>query len=121
MNVCPAIVAVPVRDDTPTFAATWRSTDPSPLPPSSFFFSVIHALLLTTVHSHSLLVRTATVTLAAFAGTVALVGEIEYEQGFWTAPACWTVKIRPAIVNEPVREPPVLAATTKVIFPLPVI
>ena len=78
--------------------------------------TVIQLTLLTTVHVHALVVVTVALPGPPPLVTVNEVGVTEKLQ----APPCDTVKVRPAIVNVPVRPVvAVLAATLKFTVPLP--
>jgi hypothetical protein len=117
VNVCPAIVSVPVRA-APTFFDTLKPTLPFPvsLAPD---VTVIHESLLTAVHEQPAGVVTFTVgPFPPPAFIDALSGLMEYEQ-----PAVWfTVSVWPAIVSVPARAAPPLAPTVNPTepFPLPV-
>lgn len=81
---------------------------------------VIHPALLDAVQAHVDPALTATEPVPPDAAADALVGLIEYvHAGAGVTAACVTVKVRPAIVNVPVRAAPVLAATVKAVDPLP--
>jgi hypothetical protein len=67
VNVCPAIVSVPVRAD-PVFAAALKVTDPLPLPDAALVIVSQFALALA-VHAHPLAVVTATVPVPPAAPT----------------------------------------------------
>ena len=65
VNVCEAIVMVPVRDP-PVFAATAKATEPLPLPVA---LDVIHDALLAAVQAQPLPADTFTVPAPPVAGT----------------------------------------------------
>jgi hypothetical protein len=75
VNVSPAIVRVPDRDE-PMFGRTAYATLPSPVPdpPDAM---VIHDALLAAVHVHALVVDTFTLPVPPSTGNLALFGEIE--------------------------------------------
>jgi len=101
VNVCPAMVTVPVRDPVPVFAATLYDTVPLPLPLAPAVI-VIHAALLVDVHAHPAPAVTVTVPLtAADEVSVEDEGRIVNEHGM---PGCVMVNVLPAIVSVPVRE-----------------
>jgi hypothetical protein len=75
VNVCPAIVSVPLRAD-PVFAATLTPTEPLPVPAAPDVIESQDALLAA-VHAQALPVVTATEPVFAFALTFWLCGEIE--------------------------------------------
>ena len=75
VNVLPAIVSVPVRDDVEVLAAALKLTDPSPEPDAPAVI-VNHAALLTAVHAQPDGAVTATVPLPPFDATFCEVGEI---------------------------------------------
>ena len=80
---------------------------PEPLAPDVI---VMNALLLTAVQLQPTCVVTVTLPVPPAAAKLALVGLIEKEQGI--APAsCDTLCVKPAIVNEPLREVELFAAT----------
>ena len=81
---------------------------PEPLAPDVI---VMNALLLTAVQLQPACVVTVTVPVPPSAGKLLLVGVIENAQvGF---PACDTLCVKPAIVNEPLREAVELFAATE--------
>ena len=75
VNVLPAIVSVPVRDDVDVFAAALKLTEPLPEPDAPAVI-VNHAALLTAVHAQPDGAVTATVPLPPFDVTLWDVGEI---------------------------------------------
>ena len=99
VKVCPAIVSVPVRVDELGFAATEKSTDPSPLPLDPLLI-VIQALPLAASHEQP-----------APAGPVAVYGATgrnnrltRRRNGYaHAAPACVTLNVWPPTVRVPVR------------------
>jgi hypothetical protein len=116
VNVCPAMVAVPVRAVVEVLAATVIATVPLPLPLAPLVI-VSHEALLVAVHAQP--VRLVTATLAAWPAASALVdpGLIAYVQ----AAAAWvTVNVCPAMLSVPVREDvAVFALAEKFTVPLP--
>jgi hypothetical protein len=99
VTVCPATVAVPVRELVLEFAAIVSVTDPLPLPDVGL--TVIHAALLEAVHPQPAGLVTPTEAVLAPSSTDSVVGEAENVQG---TPACVTVTVCPATVAVPVRE-----------------
>lgn len=135
VNVCPAIVMVPLRESL-AFADTTYATLPLPVPDPPEL-TEIHAALLAALHAQPVVVETVTVPVLPPVGALAFVGEIEYEHvagggeggggeggagegdgGGSLLAACVTVKARPAIVSVPVRAAPLLAATLNATDPL---
>lgn len=114
MCVCPATVIVPVRCG-PVVAATVKLTVPLPFPLAPAVID-IHVSGVVAVHAHPAGVETA--MSAAFppvAGTVCALGLIDAEH-----PDPWlTVNVWFAMVSVPVRAAPLLAATLKLMLPLP--
>jgi hypothetical protein len=101
--------------------------------------TTIHEALLPALHAQPLVVETFTVPVVPRTGAFVLVGEMEYEHetgggaggggdggggdggdGGVVLAACVTVNARPAMVNVPVRDAPVLLAAVNVTDPLPV-
>ena len=120
LNVCVAIVTMPVRA-APVFAATLKPTTPLPVPAAPDV-TVSHTALLTAVHAHAAVVVTFTVPVFAVEGTFCAVGAIAYVHaaGGGAAPAaCDTENVRFAIEIAPVRAAPVFAATANVTTPFP--
>jgi len=120
LNVCVAIVSMPVRA-VPVFAATLKPTTPLPVPAAPDV-TVSHTALLTAVHAHAAVVVTFTVPVFAVEGTFCAVGAIAYVHaaGGGAAPAaCDTENVRFAIEIAPVRAAPVFAATANVTTPFP--
>ncbi len=117
VNVLPAIVSVPMRDDVPVFAAALKLTLPLP-DPEAPAVTVSHAvLLLTAVHAHPAGAVTATVPVPPLDTMLCDVGEIVSVQ---VTPACVTVNVFPAMVKVPVRDDvEVLADALNVTVPLP--
>jgi hypothetical protein len=76
LKLCPATVAVPVRDVVAVFAATLKSTVPGPVRFAPFV-NVRKALPLVALHVHPACVVTLIVPDAAVAVTVVLAGLIE--------------------------------------------
>jgi hypothetical protein len=76
VNVCPAMVTVPVRKAVVGLAATVYPTDPLPLPLAPEV-TVIQLALLTPVHAQPADVVTVTVPVPPPATTDCVVGEIE--------------------------------------------
>jgi uncharacterized membrane protein YgcG len=77
VNVCPAIVMVPLRASL-AFADTTYATLPLPVPDPPEL-TEIHAALLDALHAQPVVVETVTVPVLPPVGALALVGEIEYE------------------------------------------
>ena len=75
MNVFPAIVSVPVRDEVEVFAAAPKVTEPLPEPDAPALI-VNHAALLTAVHAQPAGAVTATLPLPPVDATLWEVGEI---------------------------------------------
>jgi hypothetical protein len=96
------------------FGATSKLTEPSP-DPLAPLVTVIHALLLAAVHGQP----AGAVTMPLPVPPDAVNHSVAVEAGKQEFPAWLTVKVLPAIVSEPVRLDPVLAATSNVIEPLP--
>ena len=122
LNVCVAIVSMPVRA-APVFSATLKPTTPLPVPAAPDV-TVSHTALLTAVHGHAAVVVTFTVPVFAVEGTFCAVGASAYVHagggGGGAAPAaCDTVNVRFAIETAPVRAAPVFAATANVTTPFP--
>jgi hypothetical protein len=119
VNVCPAIVAVPLRA-APVFAAADTVTLPLPvpLPPPA---TVSQGAFAVAVQAHvAAEAVTATVPVPPSAGMPALAGAIVKVHGGGGAAAWFTVNVWPAIVSVPLRAGPVLAATLTVTTPLAV-
>ena len=122
LNVCVAIVTMPVRA-VPVFAATLKPTTPLPVPAAPDV-TVSHTALLTAVHAHVAVVVTFTVPVLAVEGTFCAVGVIPYVHaaggGGGAAPAaCDTVNVRFAIAMVPVRAAPAFVATANATTALP--
>jgi len=114
---------VPLRA-APVFAAAATVTLPLPLPLAGPA-NVSHGAFDVALHEHdAALAAIAVVALPPSGGTGALAGEIEKVHGGGGggggAPGCVTVTATPAIVSEPLRSPPVLAAAENVVVPGPV-
>ena len=78
VNVCPAMVIVPMRCDVPVLGATEYPTDPLPRPVAPDV-TVIHAAVLVAVHEHVFAEAvTATVPVLLAAATARLAGASEY-------------------------------------------
>jgi hypothetical protein len=116
VNVCPAIVSVPLRELALVFAVTYHVTVPLPVPLRGVQVSQLGALLVT-IHRQPTPAVTETVPLADPAPGLAPVAEREK----LPEPPAWvTVKVCPAIVSVPTRELQlVLAETLQVTEPLP--
>jgi hypothetical protein len=108
-------VIVPLRAG-PTFAAVDTDTVALPLPDAALV-SVIHAALLAAVHEHQLPIASVVVVAPPSALTVCAAGEMAaaHDAASWE-----TVTVCPAIVPEPVRAGPLLAAAVRVTVPDPV-
>ena len=113
VKACPPIVIVPVRP-APVLASTEYCTLPL-LVPDAPSVTEIHEAFDVAVHEHPDAIVTATVPLLPITGAFVLVGASEARHD----PACVTVNVWPAIVAVPVRDPPVFAATLRVMLPLP--
>ena len=74
---------------------------PEPLAPDVI---VMNALLLTAVQLQPAAVVTVTLPVPPAAAKLALVGLMEKEQGLGDPGSCDTLCVKPAIVNEPLRE-----------------
>jgi hypothetical protein len=72
----------------------------------------MNALLLTAVQLQPACVVTVTLPVPPAAAKLALVGLIEKEQGGLVPASCDTLCVKPAIVNEPLREVVVVFAAT---------
>jgi hypothetical protein len=100
VKVLPAIVSVPLRDETDPFAVALNETEPLP-DPEDPAVTVNQPALLTAVHAHPAGAVTLTVPLPPPDGTLCDVGEIVSVQ---VMPACVTVNVLPAIVSVPLRD-----------------
>ena len=122
MNVCPAIVIVPVRA-APVFAGTLKPTDPLPVPLAPLV-TAIQSALLAAVHVQ-LLLDAVTVTVAVPPADVkacdarSSVNVHGGGGGGAGGAACETVNVLPAAVIVPVRAAPVFAATVNATLPFP--
>ena len=117
VNVWPAIVIVPVREDVVEFAATLYVTWPLPEPLLPVL-TVNHCVLVDAVHAHPVPAVTETLPVADAAPIEVLVGEMLKVQG--TGASWVTVNVRPAIVTVPARcVVPVFAAIEYPTVPLP--
>jgi hypothetical protein len=117
VNVCPAMVIVPVRCVVTVLAATVNATVPlpAPLPP---LVTLSHAALLVAVHTQELPAVTAVEAVSPAAGDVLETGDSEYAQP--GTPGCVTAKVLSAMLIVPVRSVvPVLGATSNVTVPSP--
>jgi hypothetical protein len=99
-------------------AAALNPTVPLPVPAAPEV-TVSHGALLLAVHVHALVVVTVTVPVPPIAGTLWLVGLIEYVHGATNA-AWLTVNVCPAMVTVPARAAPLLAAMFIPTEPFPV-
>jgi hypothetical protein len=111
VNVRPAMVSVPVRDEVDVLAATLNVTPALPLvfgPAPDVI--VIHETLLDADHEQSAGIVTETTRLPPVAGSESLVDESEAVQG---AAACVTFNRRPPIAIVPVRVDPAGFASTR--------
>ena len=112
VNVRPAIVSDPERDGPVVDAAVNRTVPfPVPLSPEEI---VSHGALLVAVHAQPGAAVTATLPLPPPEATDWVSGAIAYVQPC----DCVTVTVCPAIVSEPERDGPGVAATLKVTLPL---
>ena len=118
VNVCPAIVRVPVRGVPVGLAATEKFTVPFPVPLPGVT-PVIHVALLVAVHAHP---GVAVIRMGVPAPPAALMVWDAWSSEYEHAAAAWvTVNVCPAIVRVPVRGVPSgLAATEKFTVPFPV-
>jgi hypothetical protein len=125
VNVCPAIVSVPLRA-APVFDAALNETEPLPVPLAPPV-TAIQAALDAAVHAQLAPAVTATVPLPPVESTFWLDGEIEKLHagggggggGGGEPAACDTVSVWPAIVSVPLRASAVFAATVNVTVPFP--
>jgi hypothetical protein len=116
VNVLPATVSVPVREDVAVLGATLKVTVPLP-DPLAPVVTVIHVALLVPVQLQPVPALTETVPEPPPAARDCEVGLIAYVQA---APACVTVKVFSATVRVPARAiVAVFAATLKDTEPLP--
>ena len=116
VTVCPATVNVPVREAPVVLAPMLNVTEPMPEPLAPAV-TVIHDVVVVAVQAQDVPDVTLSVRLLASASTSKLVGVRVAEQP--VAP-CVTVTVRPATVNVPVREAPVvLAPMLNVTEPMP--
>jgi hypothetical protein len=113
VTVCPAMVSVPAREG-PVLASTSKETAPLPVPLG--VDSVIQLVLVFAVQSQPLPAVTVDDKVAAPAPGVCDVGETPKVH----PAACVTLTVCPAMMSEPLREGPVLAATLNAAVPLPV-
>lgn len=104
VNVCPAIVSVPLRDG-PAVGATFTPTLPEPLPADDV--SVSHSSLLDAIQGHPALVATVTCCEPPDRDTANVDGEIAYAQ----PSDCVMLKWTPAMVSVPARGGPVVDVT----------
>ena len=100
VNVCPAMVTVPVRGAALPLMAAANATVPLPLPLAPLVTVSQDVLLLTAVHAHPDAAITLVEPVPPTARTDWLTGETEYVHG---APACVTLNVCPPIVSVPVR------------------
>jgi hypothetical protein len=118
VNVTPAIVSVPVRDEVEVFAATLNVTPPFPDvfgPPPAV--TVIHETLLVADHEQSVGIVTDTTRVPPVEVSESLVDESVAVHG---AAACVIVRTRPPIAMVPVlADPAGFASTRYVTVPLP--
>jgi hypothetical protein len=114
--VLPAIVSVPVRGDVDVFTAMSKATAPLPLPLAPAVMVNQLALLVALQLQPAEVVTPARLD-PAVAETFTDVGATLNVHG---APCWFTVIVRPATVNVPVRGPAVFAAMSNVTVPLPV-
>ena len=89
MNVCDAIVSVPLRADPEAFAATENDTVPPPFPLAPFV-TVIQLALLVADHAHPASDDTSVDPVPPPAGTEPLAAESAYVQAM---PGCVTLKL----------------------------
>jgi hypothetical protein len=99
VNVCDAIVSVPLRVDAAGLAATENETDPLPLPVAPPV-TVIQPALLVADQGHPASEVTSVDPVSPPAAAERLLDEIE---NVHPAPACVTVKVCPATVMVPLR------------------
>jgi hypothetical protein len=99
VNVLPAIVSVPLRDEVAEFTSTVNDAVPPP-DPFAPAVTVIHPVLLTVVHAHPVAADTVADPDPPAAPVVSDDGEI---LGAHAAPASLTVKVLPPIVSVPLR------------------
>jgi len=116
LNVLPAIVTEPVRDDVPVLAVADTVTVPFPMPLEPAVTDS-HELLLTAVQLQAPGAVTVMSVLSPAIANAFELGEIVSLQ---VTPACVALKLLPAIVRVPERpEVPVLADAASVTLPLP--
>ena len=116
VNVCEAIVTVPVRADAFGFAATLKLAEPLPLPLAPLV-TVIQLSLLVADHGQPPGDVTLVEPVPPAAATDNAFEEIEYVH---PTPACVTVKVCPATVSVPPRCVELaLAVMLKPVDPLP--
>lgn len=113
VNVCPAMVAVPVRA-APLFAWIVICTPPLPVPDAGL--TEIHGALLDALQPQPAGAVRLTLVFVADADGDRWSGAIENEQ----FSPCETVNVRPPIVNVPDRPGPLFAATVNATLPFPV-
>ena len=99
MNVCDAIVSVPLRVEPAGLAATVNETGPLPSPLAPLV-TLIQLALLAADHGHPAGAVTLVEAVPPLAAIEALVEETEKEH---PAPACVTVNVCPAMFIVPVR------------------
>jgi hypothetical protein len=117
VKVLPAIVSVPLRDETDPFAVALNETDPLPEPDAPVVTVSHPVLLLTAVHAQPVGAVTATVPVLLPEPRLCDVGEMVSVQ---VMPAWVTVNVCPATVSVPVRdEVDPLAAKLKPTDPFP--
>jgi hypothetical protein len=119
VNVCAAMVSVPIRPE-PGFGAALKLTVPFPVPDGALVIVSQSPLFDPAVHEHEVPVTTVIVTRPdpPAAGTDWRGGEMENVHA--TGTASWlTVNVCPATVNDPLRGAPGLDAAEKPTFPLP--
>ena len=125
MNVCPAMVIVPVRSLASAFGAALYDTAPDPAPDAPLV-TISQSAFDVAVHAHAGAdALTTTLPLPPAAATVSPPGEIVKVHGGGGGGgggggAAWvTVNVWPAITIVPVRAAPVFASTLNPTVPLP--
>jgi hypothetical protein len=123
VNVCPAIVTVPLRATGSGLAAAATVTVPLPVPLEPLAI-VSHGVLVAALQLHEAAEAvTVTVAFPASAPRLAFGGAIVKVHGGGGVADCVIVNVRPPTVSVPDRSAPLLAATVNatVVSPLPLV